>query len=96
MKTPDEVILIANDWRTPLADGDTVVSSTWDSEPTGLTLLAPSIDVTGFYTYSRVAGGTLGADYLISNHVVTADGLEYDEVVHLPVRSAAQRAGFEV
>lgn len=61
-----------------LTDGDTITTSTW-TVPVGITEGDPSpATKTDTTTTIWLSGGTLGTVYKITNHVVTAQGIEDD------------------
>lgn len=74
-KDPAEKKPYAIDWTGPLA-GDTIATSTWAHAPAGLTLSLQS--KTNTVATVWVAGGTVGVEYRVSNHVVTAAGMELE------------------
>lgn len=86
-KDPDDKTNRGIDW-----DGDnlltnrstTIATSAW-TVPVGLTSVAESNTTTT--TLIRIGGGTDGSDYIITNHVVLANGEEYDRSIRVKVRS---------
>lgn len=78
-KHPAEVEFRAIDWTDALPEGDTIASSAWSATPVGLVLTAPAID--GAITSTRIAGGTAGVAYSITNTVQTTQGLTLVETV---------------
>lgn len=80
IKDPDAKLDYLEDWGPWLAlrPGDTIDTSTWDV-PTGLTkTAASSTDTT---TTVWVEGGTVGETYVVTNHVVTAQGRINDQSI---------------
>lgn len=73
----------ANDFLTNRAT--TIATSTW-TVPTGLTSVTSSI-VTSTKALVRLSGGTAGADYTVTNHVILANGEEYDRSILIKVRA---------
>lgn len=61
-----------------LAAGETISTSTWTISPedANVTLHDPTNDTTT--TTVWVAGGTPGARYTLTNHIITSDGREDD------------------
>lgn len=81
-KDPGATLDYAVDWTQWLA-GDTLTASSWVG-PAGITLDSPSR--TGTVATIWVSGGTDGDDYVLTNHVTTADGRIDDRSLILHVR----------
>lgn len=75
IKDPDAVLDYLNDWTDWLPDGDTIVTSTWTAE-TGITIDSDTNTTTAAVVW--LSGGTAGTKYLVTNHIVTAQGREDD------------------
>lgn len=59
-----------------LPAGDTIATSSWSVSPAGLTLSSPSFANTPqILARVRIAAGTQGVDYLLTNTITTASGL---------------------
>ena len=76
VKGPGEVKDYEIDWAPHLGDGgDTITTSTWVVQD-GLTEATPSATTTA--TTIWLSGGTAAVDYTVTNHVVTAQGREFE------------------
>lgn len=76
---PDEDLDYGTDLTAELtALADTIDASTWSftGPDTELELHAETFD--DFTATIWIRGGTLGAEYLVTNHIVTAAGRKYD------------------
>ena len=80
---PQAKLVYGFDWVDWLADGDSIVTSTWAGEA-GITIGASEID--GTETRVLISGGTDKENYRITNHVVSALGHEDDRSILLKVR----------
>lgn len=80
---PDAVLPYGIDWSSWLADGDSIDTSTW-TVPAGLA--KGGEDLTGGQATVWLSGGTAGESYLVTNHVVTTDGMEDDRSIRIFVR----------
>lgn len=70
-KDPIEVLDIVLKWQKPLKDGDTIDTSQWEVEGTGLTLTESKQPTeTGLW----IAGGTDGVIYRLRNIITTVMG----------------------
>jgi hypothetical protein len=77
-KDPQAVADYAFDWSQWLTGGDTIASFTVVAE-TGLTIDAvPAPSESGGVITYWVSGGTLGEEYTVTCHIVTAAGREED------------------
>jgi hypothetical protein len=87
-KDPEEVLDFDLDWSARLVDGDTITSSTWiiATEPDSA-LINQSDASSATATKVWLAGGTLGATYLLTNRVVTAGGRTMDHSEKLKIRA---------
>lgn len=80
-KDPQAVADTGINWdaNSFLANRSTTIStSTWAAS-TGLTVVTSSNTTTS--TRVRISGGTEGARYELTNHVVLANGEEYDRTI---------------
>jgi hypothetical protein len=68
----------ANPW---LADGETILTSTWQADPT-LTLTLDNI-LGGVITVVLVEGAKRGQSYLLTNHVTISGGRSDSRVMQL-------------
>lgn len=82
-KDPSAVRDYTGNWRLWLAPGDSIVSSTVVAE-TGLTVDSESN--TADTTTVWLSGGTLGSQYLVTTHVVTAGGREDDRSILIDIK----------
>lgn len=73
------------DWSQWLDEGDVIETSTW-TVPDELEHVTDSHDDTSATIW--LAGGTLGASYTVTNHIVTADGREDDSSFYFTIRDA--------
>lgn len=70
-KTPTERYRYRFNWTHFLAEGEEILSSTW-TVPAGIELIDPAhTETTVDFT---IDGGTLGRDYIVTNHVTTTTG----------------------
>lgn len=74
-KDPGEKKDYAVNWSEHLTSGDTITTSTWVAA-SGLTSSAPSATTTT--TTIWLSGGTAGTEYRVTNHVITAQGREFE------------------
>lgn len=66
------------DWASHLGTGgDTITTSTW-VVATGLTIATPAASNTTTTATIWLSGGTAGTEYRVTNHVVTAQGREFE------------------
>lgn len=80
---PQATLVYGIEWEDWLADGDSLATSTWTADE-GITLGFDELD--GTQTRVIVSGGTNKSNYRITNHVVSALGLEDDRSILLKVR----------
>lgn len=80
---PDAVLPYGMDWSSWLAEGDSIVTSTW-TVPTGLTKTDESED--GGVATVWLSGGVDGVSYSVTNHIVTAQDMEDDRTLRIIVR----------
>jgi hypothetical protein len=84
-KDPQDIADTGIDWNANafLTDRATTIStSTW-SVGSGLTIVTDSETTTT--TLVRISGGTLGNRYDLVNHVVLANGEEYDRTIRVEI-----------
>jgi hypothetical protein len=81
-KDPDAVLDYGFDWSDWLESAETIATSTW-TVPAGITKDSDTKDNTT--TTIWLSGGTEGASYKITNHIVTSEGREDDRshVIHM-------------
>lgn len=80
-KDPSDIMDKGIDWDANdfLTDRTTTIStSTWTAD-TGLTVVTSS--KTNTTTLVRISGGTAGARYTLTNHVILANGEAYDRTL---------------
>ena len=91
IKDPQAILDYGFDWSDWLADGETIIESTWVIDPAesdGLekdTIKGDSFEATGGTTI-WLGGGTDGEDYTVTNHVKTSDDREDDRSHKIKVR----------
>lgn len=95
-KDPDATKDFHVEWQGGFADGDYVETSTWVA-PDGITATEPSLfvghepDATGALRPVQratvfLAGGMLGASYIVTNRVTTVRGRTMDQSFELRIR----------
>lgn len=84
-KSAAETKKFSNTWTLPT--GVTISSQTWATSPSGPTFAGEAI--ASNVTSARIAGGTNGVDYTITNTVTLSDAQILQQVFTLRVRSAA-------
>jgi hypothetical protein len=77
VKDPGEVKDYAIDWAAHLGTSETISTSAW-VVATGLTSTAFPDTKTDTTTTIWLSGGTAGVPYLVTNHVVTNQGREFE------------------
>ena len=82
VKDPDGYVDYQYDWSRVLATGETIVTSVW-TVPTGLTSTTETQSTTTATIW--ISGGTLDAEYEISNRITTSAGRIYDYVFTLRI-----------
>ena len=89
-KDPQDITVRGIDgWRDhlDLPDGETINNPpAWSATPAGLTLNGSAYDAGDDKASVRVSGGTAGTTYIVTCHVVTSDGQEFDRSAELYVR----------
>ncbi|RVG88683.1 hypothetical protein [Sinorhizobium meliloti] len=83
-KDPNEVKDYGLDWSA-LLDDDTITTSAWSVDDSGLTIGTTSNTTTA--TTVWVSSGSAGVTYNLLNRIVTAGGRTYDQTVKLKVRT---------
>lgn len=68
-KDPQDKEDFGFDWE-PWLSGDSIASSTWTVEPSGLTMSNQTSSATKTTVF--LSGGTLGVQYKVTNHIVTS------------------------
>jgi hypothetical protein len=86
-KDPQDKLDTGFDWDANafLTNRVTTISGSAWTVPSGIT--ASSTSYTDTTTLVRLTGGTAGTDYTITNHVVLANGEEFDRSILVRVRS---------
>lgn len=86
VKDPGEVKDYGFDWSAHLGDVDTISTSAW-VVATGLTEeVDPAASNTTTTTTIWLSGGTAGTEYRVTNHVVTAQGREFERSFYVNVQ----------
>ena len=85
-KDPDETLDYMVDWSRELADksNDTIGESSWSAE-TGIDIEDDSN--TTLTATVWLSGGTLGANYKVTNRIVTVGGRTYERTIEIAVRN---------
>lgn len=83
VKDPQAIRDYQLDWSTYLNGADTISSASWSVSPSGPTIVSSSNTTTT--TKARVSGGTAGAEYTLTCHVVLASGQEDDRSITIQV-----------
>lgn len=74
----------AIDWSAWLQSGETINASTW-SVPDGITQATPEPSETDGVATIWLTGGTVGQNYMVTNHITTSMGREDDRSLFLRV-----------
>lgn len=82
-KDPNSKLDYVFDWSEWL-NGDTLVAGTTVTVPAGLTKVSETFNTTTATVW--ISGGTAGATYNVSCHIVTAAGREEDQSIRLKVK----------
>lgn len=88
-KDPNDVKDYKLDWggsADKKAFGDTLTASAWTITPVGLTKDSDTFN--GTSTTIWLSGGSAGQTYVLTNHVTTAGGRQYDQSVKLKCKEA--------
>jgi hypothetical protein len=83
-KDPQDKVRYFIDWSAFL-DTDTIATAVWTS-PAALTRSAETNTATR--TYARFSGGTVGEEYVVTCHMVSAGGDEKDYSFIIAIREA--------
>lgn len=75
-KDPEDVLDYGFDWSTWLDDGDTIATSSWAVDGSGLVIDDESETTT--VTTVWLSAGDLEKVYQVTNHVISAEGREKD------------------
>jgi hypothetical protein len=83
--SPDALRYFTNDWSDTyyISGGDTIVTSTW-TVAAGLTNESSSHTTTSttiWIEFTESPAPVIGQQYLVTNHIVTAGGIEDDETI---------------
>jgi len=65
-------------WLAEISSTETITVSSWAASPSGLTLTAGSIVTGALKTQIKVAGGTVGVEYELTNTITTSSGYSDD------------------
>lgn len=89
IKDPEARLDYGLDWSEWLVEGETITASTWTLATANpdTVLTTSSQSHTDTVTVVWLAGGTLGADYEVTNHIVTSAGREDDRTHKIRVRN---------
>lgn len=72
VQDPADVLDYPWDWLEWLAEGETIVSSTFSVNPSGLSIVSQSNTTTNATVW--LAGGVLGSIYTVSDLITTSQG----------------------
>lgn len=89
-KVPGETKDYGIEWEDALAAGDAISASTW-SVPVGLTKVDE--EYAGTVTLVRIAGGTVGTSYTLTNTITTVNGETLIGEIVVQVMSGIEAAG---
>lgn len=81
---PQAKLDYAVDWSAWLQSGETISDSTW-TVPPGLTEATPGPSESGGVATIWLTGGTVGQNYMVTNHIKTSMGREDDRSLFLRV-----------
>lgn len=82
-KDPQAVLDYGTNWAAWLTDAETIVASTWEVTPAGLTVDSDTFDPT--LTTIWLSGGEVGVRYSVTNHITTSQGRQDDRTFHIDV-----------
>lgn len=82
-KDPQAVLDYGTNWADWLTDAETIVESTWEVTPAGLTVDSDTFDPT--LTTIWLSGGEVGVRYSVTNHITTSQGRQDDRTFHIDV-----------
>ena len=86
-KDPDEIRIMTFDWVMGLNSAQTVSGiNDWAASPSGLTFSQQTIVAGGLQTSAKIAGGTAGTIYVVTNTITTSDGETLEESGKLEVK----------
>jgi hypothetical protein len=87
-KDPDERLDYSIDWSARLSQGEDIVSSTWDVDPGNGTLIVVTTTHGTSSATIWIEGGTMDADYLLTNHVTTdsSPARRFDRTIRIKIR----------
>lgn len=83
IKDPDAILDYTINWSSWLPAGDAIAESTWTAG-NGITIDSDSNTSTSATVW--LSGGTVGATYTVTNHIVTDDGREEDQTISIIIR----------
>jgi hypothetical protein len=89
---PNEVVDYKWDWAAhgALEDGETIVASTVVADPNDGVLVINSTEFTDTTATVWVTGGDLNQIYVLTNHITTSEGREYDSELTLLVSNNSE------
>lgn len=82
-KDPQDIIDYRIDWSKWLRDGDTILTSEW-VVPAGITMDSEDNNTTSSTVW--LSGGTAGANYQLTNRIVTVQGRQKDRTITIRVK----------
>lgn len=85
IKDPQAKLDYGFDWSPWLYAGDTITDSAWDATGTDALLMQSAEWFNTRETGVWLSGGTLGGIYAVTNHIVTAQGREEDQTLHIQI-----------
>jgi hypothetical protein len=89
---PQAVLDYAWDWSSWLLSGETIASFTLAITPNDGSLVIDSSSIAGDAVVAIISGGTVGAAYDVTCHVVSSGGREDDSVLSLMIRDQPHTA----
>jgi hypothetical protein len=75
-----------NNWSAWLPAGDTIVTSTWVTSDPAIIDEDESNTTTTATVWIRTSGAALENEYLVVNHITTAQGRQEDQTIKLKIR----------
>lgn len=86
IKDPSAVISYEVDWSGQLATGELISTSVWTLSA-GITKESDGITAGQLEVTIVLSGGTTGTTYLLTNHITTNQGLEFERSYRQLVRN---------
>lgn len=84
-KDPNARLDYGIDWSDWLPAGDSITSSTWTISGSDAALTQSEESHSSSQTGVWLAGGTLGGQYTVTNHIVTTAGREDDRTLTIMI-----------